>query len=174
MHEPSRNMPPRAEAVCIDAKFLVVGYGLTIWLSYLLLGAPLAIILILIGLGVWLEGVLNQRRVARLYAVRRGENICTFVRALDYRTTDTKIIRAVYDEVQGCISRGDDQFPLRPGDNFSCDLKVDDDDLDEMVGDIAARSGRSLANTEANPFYDKVDTVQDLILFLNAQPLSKA
>ncbi|WP_306115782.1 MULTISPECIES: hypothetical protein [unclassified Roseovarius] len=167
-------MPPRAEAVRIDTRFLVVGYGLTIGLFYLLLGASSAIILMLIGVGVWVEGVLDQGRLARLRTARRGDSICTFVRALDYRTTDTKIIRAVYDEIQDYISNGDDQFPLRPGDSFSGELRVDDDDLDEMVHDIATRSGRSLANIQANPFYDKVETVQDLIRFLNAQPLSKA
>jgi hypothetical protein len=34
---------------------------------------------------------------------------------------------------------------------------------------IATRSGHSLDETEKNPFYGKMNTVRDLVLFVNAQ-----
>ena len=44
------------------------------------------------------------------------------------------------------------------------------DDVEDVLLDMAARSGRSLAEIRSNPFHGKIDTVFDLVLFMNAQP----
>jgi hypothetical protein len=48
---------------------------------------------------VTIVGTILERRRIKQIAMKRGDaNICAFVRSLDYRNLDTKIIRAVYNE----------------------------------------------------------------------------
>lgn len=61
-------------------------------------------------------------------------------------------------------------FPVRASDLLLNDLHIDSDDIEELLVDIAARSGHSLDETEDNPFYGNINTVRDLVLFINAQP----
>ena len=50
-------------------------------------------------------------------------------------------------------------------------LEIDDEDLDmDLVAEIGQRTGRSMENAEKNPYYGKVSTVEDLVLFFNLQP----
>jgi len=55
-------------------------------------------------------------------------------------------------------------------DNLQSDLRLDADDLDDLVADMAQRARRSLADTSANPLFGKVTTVGDLVEFLQTQP----
>jgi hypothetical protein len=49
-------------------------------------------------------------------------------------------------------------------------LKLDEDDLDlDLIEEIAQRTGRSMENFESNPYYGKVTTARDLVLFFNHQ-----
>jgi hypothetical protein len=59
---------------------------------------------------------------------------------------------------------------VRASDSLLNDLKNDSDDVEDLLLDIAERSGRSLDKTENNPYYGKVRTVSDLVFFINAQP----
>ena len=61
-------------------------------------------------------------------------------------------------------------FPVRASDLLLKDLHIDSDDIEDLLVDIAARSGYSLDETENNPLYGKINTVHDLVLFINAQP----
>jgi acyl carrier protein len=61
-------------------------------------------------------------------------------------------------------------FPVRASDSLLDDLHIDSDDVKDLLVDVAARSGHSLAETESNPFYGKINTVSDLVFFINAQP----
>jgi len=108
--------------------------------------------------------VFHRRRDRRTAETRRGESICTFARSFDCRTVDTWIVRATYDELSYA-------FPVRASDRFQQDLRFADEDLDDSGGSIARRCGRSMARCEENPFYEKVHTVRDLVMFLNRQPL---
>jgi acyl carrier protein len=47
---------------------------------------------------------------------------------------------------------------------------MDPDDLDDIYFEVAEKLGISKEDAEANPYYDKVETVKDLVLFLNEQP----
>lgn len=97
---------------------------------------------------------------------RTNATICHFARAFERRTVDTWILRATY-EVLSAPSK-----PIRADDRL-CDL-LDEFDLDLEIFDVAARCGRSLDQTEANPFYGNLTTVRDLVLFLNHQPMLAA
>lgn len=79
------------------------------------------------------------------------------------------MVRAVYEELQRSLSAVV-TVPLRLTDTLQRDLRLDADDLDDLVVDMAQRARRSLADTSANPLFGKVTTVGDLVEFLQAQP----
>ncbi len=53
-------------------------------------------------------------------------------------------------------------------------IKWTPDDLDDMYVDIAQKLGISTENPEANPYWNRVTTVKNLVLFLHNQPKIKA
>jgi hypothetical protein len=66
-------------------------------------------------------------------------------------------------------------LPIKADDHLFDTLMLDEDDLDlDLVEIISQRTGRSLEQYENNPFYGKVTTVRNLVLFLNCQPVSNA
>jgi hypothetical protein len=50
-------------------------------------------------------------------------------------------------------------------------LKIDPEDLDYDIEELAEKIGRTSNNIESNPYYGKVITVRDLVYFFNNQPL---
>ena len=111
---------------------------------------------------------------AKLCTDRNGITICNFAREFDAREVDTWIIRATYEEVQRAIC-SDQLVPLKATDHLFDTLKFDGDDLDlDLIETIAQRTGRSLDGYEENPFYGKVTTVRNLVLFFNYQPVVNA
>jgi hypothetical protein len=134
---------------------------------------PLAMIAIVLFVVV-VSAFQNHRRHVHLRTVvesREQESICTFVRSLPIRTLDPWVVRAVFEQLQDYLRDSHVAFPLRPSDRLVKDLRIDPDDLDEiLIWDIARRSGRSLSNLRANPHYGQVITVEALIRFFCAQP----
>lgn len=123
----------------------------------------------------YIAGFISDRHFKKLFIGRERDSICTFTRFFDFRNVDTWIIRAVYEEIQFFIG---EQVPIRPRDNIYDDLKIDPDDFEmdhkfDIVGNIADRTGRSLDGYEQNPYYGKVNTVEDLVMFFNLQPKLK-
>jgi len=81
---------------------------------------------------------------------------------------DTWVVRAVYEGIaQEC------GVSIRPSDRLEKDLGYLDEDLDDLVREIAARAGRNIDVTQANPHFGKVVTVEDLVLFIEHQPSSQ-
>ncbi len=69
-------------------------------------------------------------------------------------------------------------IPIRPADNIFDDLMIDPDDFEmdfknDIVGDIAKRSCRSLKGFKNNPYFGKAGTVEGLVHFFNNQPKEK-
>jgi hypothetical protein len=108
--------------------------------------------------------IISRRRERRVAASRPGESICTFARSFDCRATDTWIIRAVYEKLQPYVA-----FPLRADDHLHDDLRVDPEDLQDTVEEIAVLVSRPLQNYEKNPLYGKVETLTDLVSFFSHQ-----
>jgi hypothetical protein len=119
---------------------------------------------------VWVGMMCDTRHRRGLVASRQDERICDFARCFDRRKTDTWIVRAVYEELSRYLSVDGRPVPVRPADNCGKDLKIDPDDLEDLAGDIAFRAQRSLQGAERNPLYCKVQTVADLVTFLENQP----
>jgi hypothetical protein len=158
----------------LPAVAVLLGQHLAVWT--LLLGLLLAIYLqplllwIVAGLtvlGLWLLWR-ERRHLARLAVQRQGESICQFARAFPRRQVDTWVLRAVYESLHGYLGG---RLPIRADDRLKQDLRLDDDDLDlDLLEEMARLSGRSLERSADNPWFDRVTSVRDLVLFLDHQP----
>ncbi len=112
----------------------------------------------------------ERERLTKLATVRTGQSICSFALEFDLRVVDPWIVRAVYEEVQRQVAAYCPSFPIRSADRLKEDLGLNDDDLDmDLAVQIQQRTGRSLANVEANPYFGKVHTVGDLVWLFQAQ-----
>jgi hypothetical protein len=112
----------------------------------------------------------ERRRLARLAEARRGESICSFARSFERRAVDTWVIRAVFEELQPYCRYGRRVLPLRATDDLEEVLRIDPEDLCDLATDMAFRAGRSLEGCDENPFFGRVRTASDLVLFLANQP----
>ena len=101
---------------------------------------------------------------------RANEEICTFARSFERNQVDTWILRAVHEELQHHMKFPEGICPLRASDRLEKDLKIDPDDIEDLIPVVAQRTGRSLEHTERNPFFGKIETVSDFVLFINNQP----
>lgn len=159
MHRFSRHLPPVRPAPPLDWQG---------WLGLAFL-APLFLILApVVGVVTALGTPRERKRLARLKSIRE-DTICAFRRAFDCRKVDPWIIRATYEEVRRWIPG----FPLEAKDDIENDLKLAGADIDDLLLNIAERSGYDLAATNQNPWYDRVKTVGDLVLFINHQPQTR-
>ncbi len=116
---------------------------------------------------VALVSAYDRLRLRRLSKQRGGESICTFARSFDRRAVDPWVIRAMYEEFHAYF---DGVLPIRAADRIEEDLRMDWEDVDDLLRDVASRAGRSLEHLESNPFYGRVRNVGDLVLFLMYQP----
>lgn len=170
---PSRQMKQKAAqpivALAVFLIAMIVGFG-----YFMVVSSPWVrgVTCALIGaFCVWTR-VLNRREKHRLQTLadaRHGESICHFARSFNRRKTDTWIIRAVHQELQLFLGPFA-AFPIRASDLLLDDLRLDVDDVEDLIADVALRADRSLEQTERNPYYGKVRTVSDVVDFVNAQP----
>ena len=117
------------------------------------------------------HGLRGRSRIQDVAVSRNGQSICAFARDFDPRAVDTWIIRAVYEQIQNELKGVHQPFAVRADDRLKEDLLLDDDAVDmDLANEIAMRAGRSLAHTKNNPYFGKVKTVRDLVLFVNTQP----
>lgn len=175
MRLPSRFIPPRViprlgwmRSLVLVA--LLIGFVYFIYSSSQL-GRYLTAAIVCSFLGyAWIVNKRTNRQFELLARSRNGDSICEFAGSFDTRATDTWIIRAAHQELQAVLQSYVRDFPLRASDSLLVDLELDLDDVEELLQDIAKRSSRSLAKTEENPYYERLNTVKDLVLFVNAQP----
>lgn len=115
-----------------------------------------------------------EKYFAKLREERKELSICDFARGFYSRAVDTWVIRAVYEQLQTALETKQ-KLPIKASDNLFETLKLDEDDLDlDLVEEIAQRTGRSIENFESNPYYGKVTTARNLVLFFNHQACVKA
>lgn len=175
MSRPSRLMPPWSPRP-VYWPLRLVGYFLAAalvgWYVWLIWRWPLAttVMSALLVVATVVYNVRERRRLAVLAGLRPDESICSFARALPIRDLDTWVVRATFEELQAHLQGLHVAFPLRPSDGLVDDLKIDPEDLEDLAVKVAARAGRTMEGCPANPYYDRVITVGDLINFLCAQP----
>lgn len=165
----SRHIPPAPihQLSSLVWAFLAIGLAAlatVIWIYPIITGS-LALLIVA-------SELFDSQRKKRLIESRMGESICQFARSFDCRTTDTRIIRAVYEELSQALGVKKAVFPVRAADAiFSRQgLHFDSEELDLIAQDIAFRAGRSLVDVEQNPYFGRIDTVADLVAFFMAQP----
>ncbi len=118
--------------------------------------------------------IIDYYRMRKIARNRGKPDICTYARSFDFRNTDTKVMREVYHSVQEWVGRYDGTpFPVQSEDSFKHLYNMDPDDLDDIYLEIAEKLGISTEEAEKNPYYERVETVKDLVLFLNNQPKLK-
>ena len=174
MRQASRFMPeyvPHKTSItekCIQLLMLSV-LILSVWETpFLLLLVPI------IAIVSYFLSKKREKKFRALEAKREELTICNFARSFDCKKIDTWVIRAVYEKLQKYILFDGKAFPVKADDHLLDDLEIDEEDLDyDIIDEIAQRTGRSLENTENNPYYYKVKLVRDLVFFFNEQPLSK-
>ena len=119
--------------------------------------------------------IFEHRRMKKIAIDRREPNICEYARSFDYRVIDTKIIREVWNELQECLGKFEDKlFPIEADDLFKDTYKLDPDDLDDAYWVVADKLGIDTENPDNNPYWNKVTSVKNLVLFLHNQPRLKA
>jgi hypothetical protein len=172
MRTPSRLMPPYEAVEPLSSR--VIGYGfllfITLYLGYLLYTFPwitLSFFAFIALASLFHDNDATHLRM--LQSQRSGENIGTFAFSLPYRKIDTWIIRAVYEEINHELFV---ELPIRASDSLNQDLRLDDESLYWIMERVMRRVGISEEGMENNPYYNKITTVENLILFLNAQPKS--
>jgi len=162
VRQPSRNMPKSNIGFLGNSPpylMLLVGFGVLALPG--LLWRPLTFVLPILFVCF---SYITNRKAKQIFEHRIGDDIGTFAKSFDCRVVDTWIVRAVYEEFSYV------QFPLRSTDRFHEDLEIDDEDLYYCAEDIAERAGIDIENTENNPYFDKVQTLGDLVMFLHHQP----
>ena len=165
-YEPKKASKPTLVAFFAIAAAIVIYQP---W--YLLVIAGIALLVI-----VWsaIEQPKLERHFQRLCKDRSGLSICEFAREFDPKVVDTWIIRAVYEQLQAALPTKEN-VPIKASDGLFDTLMLDEDDLDlDLVEEIAQRTGRSLEGYESNPYYGKVTTAQNLVLFFNHQARASA
>lgn len=128
------------------------------------------IIEFLIAVGV-IFYILDYFKMNSLAAERGEANICEYARSFDFRNVDTKIMREVWNELQDWLGPYNRKpFPLKANDLFDKTYSMDPDDLDDIYWSLADRLGIDTENSETNPYFNKVTSVKNLVLFLHHQP----
>ncbi|WP_215397035.1 hypothetical protein [Rheinheimera oceanensis] len=175
MKQASRFMPkyePRKASKAALIAFLAVSLAIVLYQPwYLAVIAGIALLVV-----VW--SAIDQPKVERhfidLCKERNGLSICEFAREFDPKVVDTWIIRAVYEQLQAALPTKQ-HVPIKASDTLFEILMLDEDDLDlDLVEEIAQRTGRSFEGYENNPYYGKVTTARNLVLFFNHQARANA
>lgn len=169
----SRHLPPLS-----DSKVPFVGkvilLGILALIGYWIYSTPLKAT---IGLGTFAALIggamfIEARRIARIRR-ERDDTICDFRRSFDVRKVDPWIIRATYEAFGRWFDAKQVHFPLRASDAIGNDLKIDPEDVEDLVHEVAQRAGYDISNCEANPLYGKVQTVGDFVMFFTHQPKTR-
>ena len=115
-----------------------------------------------------------ERHFQNLCKERSGLSVCEFAREFDPKVVDTWIIRAVYEQIQAGLPTKEN-VPIKASDGLFDTLMLDEDNLDlDLVEEIAQRASRSFEGYESNPYYGKVTTARNLVLFFNHQARASA
>ena len=162
--------------------------GVTGWLILLALGGALLFALIshpiatlaILGVLVLIPFLTKPGRKKRVGAIRHeraNEDIGSFARAFDRRgepQVDPWAIRAVWDALTPLTAAGGQTIPLRPTDRWEADLGIDPEDIEDLVPQLVEQCERAPGDWKANPFYERLSTVGELVYFISAQPLRRS
>jgi hypothetical protein len=167
-------LPPAERPVPVIPPWLLLAILLcataACWWLHIIVGAVLFGIFAAVIVAASAAAPFLRRRQLEEAAKLPRDATCTYGRSFDFRRTDTLVMRAVYEELQPFVG-----FPIQASHRLSEDLQIDDEDLNlDVAPIIAKRLRRTLRDSEKNPYYGRVQTVEDLVHFMEAQPSEKA
>src|SRR5438552_6122826 len=148
-------MPPATKPPNTLANWLALG-GLIAAVIAALVAWPMAagLVILFCVISITVGTCQHREWLRRLAVERRGEDIGTFARGFDRRSEpfDPWVVRATWDALEPYVVFRGGRVPLRATDRFwGLDaLPVDPDDIEDLLKEVAARSGRSLDQLEAN------------------------
>ncbi len=165
-------MPP-TEGVSVVAWIVLL--ALAAGLLYVTYENPIILLFFIVfAIYGYIDNIRRTKKFNKLIEERKELNICQFARSFDCRVIDTWVIRAVYEQIQEYVSENNKLLAIKAEDDLLELLEIDGEDLElDMLEEIAQRTGRSIENTEKNSYFNKVNTVSDLVHFINEQPLIK-
>ncbi len=173
MRKFSRHMPPLED----PPDTLVPWFFLAVFVAVLLtvlvaLPIPIGLFLSAIVLMQIVGTITHDRYLRRLAEERKGEDIGTFARAFNRHSEpfDPWVVRATWDILQPYVTFRGASVPLRPRDSLGDDLKIDPEDLLDLMKGVAKRSGHTLDGAEENPYPWPIETVNDFVRFITIQP----
>lgn len=125
------------------------------------------ITLFLIMLSACILSVCLERN--RFYKLSKTRPAITFAEFREEISKDINpvIIQECWITIKDYIP--DKKFSLKSADNLRNDYKFCDDTLEEIFEELAEKLKIPKENTRDNPFYNKVNTVGDMIAFVDAQ-----
>lgn len=169
----SRWMPPAAvKPVPLWAK-AVLWICLAAWVAWVppeFIRHPRSFVLLAVGVAAYLVcDRVRHRRLNRIAEARQGEDIGTFARAFDRRSPhfDPWVVRATWQALTPWVQPN---LPVRPTDSLSLFGMELAEDVEDILEEVAERTGRSLDAVEANPYWGRVRTVGDIVEFVSHQP----
>src|SRR5688572_7732874 len=129
---PSNRMPPTLPSRPTPIGWIVLS-AIGIGAIYLCIWEPMIIVVIVFFAAfACVLSLFESRRERRIASARQAASICTFARQFNCRTTDTWIIRAVFEELAHYV-----RFPIRALDRLEADLRIDSDDIPEIAEAVA-------------------------------------
>ena len=175
MKKASRYMPkykPKKASKPALAALSAIALGVVVYEPIFL--AVIAGIILLVMVWSKIEQPKVEKYFLDLCRDRDELSICEFAREFDPKIVDTWIIRAVYEQLQVALPT-ERKVPIKASDKLFETLMLDEDDLDlDLTEEIAQRTGRTLESYEINPYYGKVTTARNLVLFFNHQARANA
>ena len=104
-----------------------------IWQLYF---APmLLVVLLFVALFLYSDNKKRKAYFQELLSKRECYSICEFSKYFNDKEIDTWVIRAVYEQLQNNLKSECKQFPVLPEDDIFVDLKIDDEDFEEVKED---------------------------------------
>ena len=173
MRQFSRWMPPPERASLSLRDYISLGVSGTVVIAGFVLSPAFLGSVVICAIIAIVLALYDQRRLRLLSVQRQGEDIGTFARSFDRHSElfDPWVVRAVWEELQPYVAFRGGRMPLRPADDLDTFICIDPEDLEfDVLPTITKRARRSLENMEANPFYGRVETVEDLVMFIANQP----
>ena len=120
---------------------------------------------------LWIAGVTlaDYRRQRRLRTKRQGLSEEDFIRYFRGADVDDAVSHTVYRRLQReMLARA---VPVQPADDLYGVHRIDNEELNELVEDLAKPLGRELRRPEHLDSDDPISTVEDLVRYLNSLPL---
>lgn len=160
MRTPSRMMPPRGNETVKRDTFLEFTQRI-LFFAWIFHKSGLCLVIAFIAFVSRLYTTISSRiHFSKLREKRGNQNIGTFAIALPAKKYDTWIVRAIYEELTIWTN-----VPIRPEDELKKDLKLQEDDIANILANVVERLNLQINENSENDPPSPV-TVTDLICFL--------